>query len=75
MSPGEALPSYAVSFHEVGRVLAKYVQRILTGVKPQDLPVEGIDEDRSRHQSQGRQAGRPDDPARMCWLERTRSIK
>ena len=37
------LASYAVSFHEVGRVSAKYVQRILTGVKPKDLPVEGID--------------------------------
>jgi putative ABC transport system substrate-binding protein len=37
------LASYAVSFHEVGRLSAKYVQRILTGIKPQDLPVEGID--------------------------------
>ena len=37
------LASYAVSFHEVGRVSAKYVQRILTGVKPKDLPVEGVD--------------------------------
>jgi len=37
------LASYSTSFHEVGRVSAKYVQRILTGVKPQDLPVEGID--------------------------------
>ena len=37
------LASYSVSFHEVGRVSAKYVQRILTGVKPQELPVEGID--------------------------------
>jgi hypothetical protein len=37
------LGSYAVSFHEMGRLSAKYVQRILTGVKPQDLPVEGID--------------------------------
>ena len=37
------LASYAVSFHEMGRLSAKYVQRILTGVKPQDLPVEGID--------------------------------
>ncbi len=37
------LASYAVSFHEMGRLSAKYVQRILTGVKPQDLPLEGID--------------------------------
>ena len=37
------LASYSVSFHEVGRLSAKYVQRILTGVKPKDLPVEGID--------------------------------
>ena len=37
------LASYSVSRHEVGRVSAKYVQRILTGVRPQDLPVEGID--------------------------------
>jgi putative ABC transport system substrate-binding protein len=37
------LASYAVSRHEVGRVSAKYVQRILTGVQPKDLPVEGID--------------------------------
>ena len=37
------LVSYAVSHHELGRVSAKYVQRILAGVKPYDLPVEGID--------------------------------
>ena len=37
------LASYSVSFHEVGRMSAKYVQRILTGVKPKDLPVEGVD--------------------------------
>jgi len=37
------LASYAVSLHEIGRVSAKYVQRILTGVKSKDLPVEGID--------------------------------
>jgi putative ABC transport system substrate-binding protein len=37
------LVSYAVSLYEMGRVSAKYVQRILTGVKPKDLPVEGID--------------------------------
>ena len=37
------LASYSVSRYEVGRLSAKYVQRILTGVKPQDLPVEGVD--------------------------------
>ena len=37
------LASYSVSYHEVGRVSAKYVQRILAGVKPKDLPVEGVD--------------------------------
>ena len=37
------LASYNISRHEVGRVSAKYVQRILTGIKPKDLPVEGVD--------------------------------
>jgi putative ABC transport system substrate-binding protein len=37
------LASYAVSFQEMGRLSAKYVQRILTGVKPKDLPVQGVD--------------------------------
>jgi putative ABC transport system substrate-binding protein len=37
------LASYSVSRQEVGRVSAKYVQRILAGVKPKDLPVEGVD--------------------------------
>jgi len=37
------LASYSVSRHEIGRLSAKYVQRILTGVKPKDVPVEGVD--------------------------------
>ena len=36
------LASYAVSFRELGRLSAKYVQRILAGVKPMDLPVEAV---------------------------------
>ena len=35
-----ALVSYGVSYREVGRVSAKYVHRVLTGTRPQDLPVE-----------------------------------
>jgi len=38
-----ALAAYSVSFHEVGRLSAKYVQRILAGVKPKDLPVQQVD--------------------------------
>lgn len=37
------LASYAISFHEMGRLSAKYVQRVLAGVKPKDLPVQGVD--------------------------------
>jgi putative ABC transport system substrate-binding protein len=38
-----ALVSYGVSYHEVGRLTAKYVQRILAGTSPRDLPVENVD--------------------------------
>ena len=37
------LAAYSVSFHEVGRLSAKYVQRVLTGVAPKDLPLQGVD--------------------------------
>ena len=37
------LASYSVSRQEIGRLSAKYVQRVLTGVKPKDLPVQGVD--------------------------------
>ena len=37
------LASYSVSRQEIGRLSAKYVQRIFTGVNPNELPVEGVD--------------------------------
>ena len=37
------IASYGVSYNEVGRISAKYVQRILSGAKPSELPVEGVD--------------------------------
>jgi putative ABC transport system substrate-binding protein len=37
------LASYSVNRHEIGRLSAKHVQRILTGAKPNDLPVQGVD--------------------------------
>jgi putative tryptophan/tyrosine transport system substrate-binding protein len=35
-----ALAGYGVSFYEVGRLSAKYVQRVLAGTSPQNLAVE-----------------------------------
>ncbi len=37
-----ALAGYGVSFREVGRLCARYVQKVLTGTRPQDLPVESV---------------------------------
>jgi putative ABC transport system substrate-binding protein len=37
-----ALVAYGVSYEEVGRLSAKYVQRVLTGTNPQNLPVESL---------------------------------
>ena len=37
------LATYSISRREIGRLSAKYVQRILAGVKPQELPVQGVD--------------------------------
>jgi putative ABC transport system substrate-binding protein len=38
-----ALASYGTSYREIGRMTAKYVQRILAGTPPKDLPVENYD--------------------------------
>lgn len=37
------LASYGQNFHEVGRLSAKYVQKIFTGAQPGDLRVEAVD--------------------------------
>ena len=37
------MASYSVSRYDTGRLSAKYVQRILAGLKPNELPVEGVD--------------------------------
>jgi ABC-type uncharacterized transport system substrate-binding protein len=38
-----ALASYGISYYGAGLTSAKYVQRVLAGSKPNDLPVESID--------------------------------
>jgi putative ABC transport system substrate-binding protein len=37
------LASYGQNFHEVGRLSAKYVQKVITGAHPRDLRVETVD--------------------------------
>jgi putative ABC transport system substrate-binding protein len=37
------LASYGISYHRAGRSSAKYVQRILAGTNPKELPVETVD--------------------------------
>jgi len=37
-----ALVSYGPGYDEIGRLSAKYLQKILTGARPQDLPVESM---------------------------------
>jgi putative ABC transport system substrate-binding protein len=38
------LASYGVSYSAMGRLGAKYVQRILLGANPGELPVEQVDQ-------------------------------
>ena len=37
------LASYGVSYYAIGMLSAKYVQRILHGASPADMPVEQVD--------------------------------
>ena len=37
------LASYGTSYHEAGRLSAKYVHRVLLGANPADLPIERLD--------------------------------
>jgi len=37
-----ALVSYGVSYYDVGRLSAKYVQRVLTGTSPKNLAIESL---------------------------------
>ena len=37
------LASYGQNFHEIGRLAAKYIQKLMTGAHAQDLRVESVD--------------------------------
>ena len=63
------LDSYAVSFHEMGRLSAKYVQRILTGVKPRTCRWRGSIRSSSSSISKRRRIS-ASRFRRMCWRGR-----
>jgi ABC-type uncharacterized transport system substrate-binding protein len=56
------LISYGVNWPDLFRRTADFVDKILRGAKPADLPVEQPDQIRSRHQPDDRQGARPDRP-------------